>query len=67
MERDDLIKIPRGEYQRPQFIRPDCVCLNGACQFEIDADDAERHLYLLSQVEVRLGASAAGATKVRRD
>lgn len=28
--------IPRSEYPRPQFVRPDWLCLNGEWQFEID-------------------------------
>jgi beta-galactosidase/beta-glucuronidase len=33
-------KVPRGEYPRPQFVRPDWLCLNGPWQFEIDAGDS---------------------------
>ena len=32
--------IPRPEYPRPQFVRADWLCLNGAWQFEIDAADS---------------------------
>jgi len=32
--------IPRSEYPRPQFVRPDWLCLNGAWQFEIDPGDS---------------------------
>jgi beta-galactosidase/beta-glucuronidase len=32
--------IPRSEYPRPQFVRPDWLCLNGEWQFEIDAGDS---------------------------
>ena len=32
--------IPRSEYPRPQFARPDWLCLNGTWQFEIDAGDS---------------------------
>ncbi|MEX1018117.1 MAG: sugar-binding domain-containing protein [Litorilinea sp.] len=32
--------MPRAEYPRPQFVRPDWLCLNGAWQFEIDAGDS---------------------------
>lgn len=31
--------IPRSEYPRPQFVRNDWLCLNGAWQFEIDPAD----------------------------
>jgi len=31
--------IPRSEYPRPQFVRQDWLCLNGAWQFEIDWAD----------------------------
>src|ERR1700687_198962 len=32
--------IPRPEYSRPQFVRPDWLCLNGEWQFEIDQGDS---------------------------
>lgn len=32
--------IPRPEYPRPQFVRKDWLCLNGAWQFEIDSSDS---------------------------
>lgn len=32
--------IPRNEYPRPQFARPDWLCLNGEWQFEIDQGDS---------------------------
>ncbi|MCX7002968.1 MAG: beta-galactosidase [bacterium] len=32
--------LPRAEYPRPQCVRPDWLCLNGAWQFEIDAGDS---------------------------
>ncbi len=32
--------IPRPEYPRPQFVRPDWQCLNGEWQFEIDGGDS---------------------------
>lgn len=32
--------MPRSEYPRPQFVRPDWLCLNGEWQFEIDAGDS---------------------------
>ena len=31
---------PRPEYPRPQFVRPDWLCLNGEWQFEIDHGDS---------------------------
>ncbi|MBZ0299608.1 MAG: beta-galactosidase [Anaerolineae bacterium] len=31
---------PRNEYPRPQFVRPDWLCLNGEWQFEIDQGDS---------------------------
>ncbi|NLF30347.1 MAG: beta-galactosidase [Planctomycetes bacterium] len=31
---------PRSEYPRPQFVRPQWLCLNGTWQFEIDAGDS---------------------------
>ena len=34
------MKIPRSEYPRPQFVRPDWLCLNGEWEFEIDAGDS---------------------------
>jgi len=34
------VNLPRAEYPRPQFIRPDWLCLNGEWQFEIDAGDS---------------------------
>jgi len=33
-------KIPRPEYPRPQFVRDDWLCLNGAWQFEMDPGDS---------------------------
>ncbi len=35
-----LMEIPRAEYPRPQFVRPEWLCLNGEWQFEIDAGDS---------------------------
>ncbi len=32
--------IPRSEYPRPQFVRPDWLCLNGEWEFEIDQADS---------------------------
>jgi beta-galactosidase/beta-glucuronidase len=34
------MSIPRSEYPRPQFTRPDWLCLNGEWQFEIDSGDS---------------------------
>ncbi len=34
------MSVPRGEYPRPQFVRPDWLCLNGDWQFEIDQGDS---------------------------
>src|SRR5690606_41699812 len=41
------MEVPRSEYPRPQFTRPDWLCLNGEWQFEIDAGDSglERGLH----------------------
>ena len=33
-------QLPRSEYPRPQFVRPDWLCLNGEWQFEIDPGDS---------------------------
>lgn len=32
--------VPRSEYPRPQFVRPDWLCLNGDWQFEFDPGDS---------------------------
>ncbi len=32
--------LPRSEYPRPQFRRPDWLCLNGEWEFEIDTGDS---------------------------
>jgi beta-galactosidase/beta-glucuronidase len=32
--------VPRNEYPRPQFVRPDWWCLNGEWQFEMDPGDS---------------------------
>jgi len=32
--------LPRAEYPRPQFVRPDWLCLNGEWEFEIDSGDS---------------------------
>ncbi len=34
------MSIPRPEYPRPQFVRKDWLCLNGAWEFEIDQGDS---------------------------
>ena len=34
------MSVPRSEYPRPQFVRPDWLCLNGPWQFEIDHGDS---------------------------
>lgn len=34
------MNIPRSEYPRPQFVRPDWLCLNGEWEFEKDAGDS---------------------------
>ena len=34
--------MPRSEYPRPQFVRPEWLCLNGEWQFEMDAGDSGR-------------------------
>lgn len=34
------MSTPRNEYPRPQFVRPDWLCLNGEWQFEIDQGDS---------------------------
>ena len=36
----EIMTIPRAEYPRPQFARPDWLCLNGEWQFEIDGGDS---------------------------
>ncbi len=41
--------IPRAEYPRPQFVRPDWLCLNGEWQFEIDQADSGIHRGLLTR------------------
>lgn len=32
--------VPRGEYPRPQFVREQWLCLNGAWEFEMDPGDS---------------------------
>ncbi len=34
------MNVPRSEYPRPQFVRPDWLCLNGEWQFEMDPGDS---------------------------
>ncbi len=34
------MSIARPEYPRPQFVRADWLCLNGAWQFEADPGDS---------------------------
>jgi len=34
------MKTPRSEYPRPQFVRPEWLCLNGEWEFEIDQGDS---------------------------
>ncbi len=34
------MSVPRSEYPRPQFVRPDWLCLNGEWEFEIDQGDS---------------------------
>jgi beta-galactosidase/beta-glucuronidase len=36
MKGNKAMNVPRCEYPRPQFARPDWLCLNGEWQFEID-------------------------------
>lgn len=36
----DATPVPRPEYPRPQLVRPDWSCLNGAWQFERDPSDS---------------------------
>ena len=43
------MQLPRDEYPRPQFTRPDWLCLNGEWEFEIDHDDTGRERGLLDQ------------------
>jgi beta-galactosidase/beta-glucuronidase len=38
--KEPTMPIPRSEYPRPQFARPDWLCLNGEWQFEIDGGDS---------------------------
>ena len=41
--------VPRAEYPRPQFVRADWLCLNGAWQFEIDQADSGLERGLLTR------------------
>ena len=41
--------IPRSEYPRPQFVRPDWLCLNGEWEFEIDGGDSGLARNLISR------------------
>ncbi|CAA9266849.1 MAG: GH2, partial [uncultured Chloroflexia bacterium] len=45
------MEVPRSEYPRPQFVRPDWLCLNGEWQFEVDAGDSgyDRHMHTSDQ------------------
>lgn len=40
MEMNACNPLPRSEYPRPQFVRPDWLCLNGTWEFEIDQGDS---------------------------
>src|SRR3954468_17929936 len=42
-------EIPRSEYPRPQFVRPDWLCLNGEWAFEIDQADSGYERGMLNQ------------------
>ena len=44
-----MSSIPRHEYPRPQFVRPDWLCLNGPWQFEVDHGDSGRERGLLDR------------------
>jgi beta-galactosidase/beta-glucuronidase len=41
--------VPRGEYPRPQFSRPDWLCLNGDWEFEVDTADSGLERGLLNR------------------
>ena len=41
--------VPRCGYPRPQFVRPDWMCLNGEWEFEIDRGDSGHHRGLLER------------------
>ncbi|MCZ7648138.1 MAG: beta-galactosidase [Planctomycetota bacterium] len=41
--------LPRPEYPRPQFVRKDWLCLNGAWQFESDPGDSGKERGLLER------------------
>jgi beta-galactosidase/beta-glucuronidase len=42
-------QIPRSEYPRPQFARPEWLCLNGEWQFEMDPGDSGLERGLLAR------------------
>ncbi len=44
-----MTRLPRSEYPRPQFARPDWLCLNGEWQFEADQGDSGIHRGLLER------------------
>ena len=43
------MSIPRPEHPRPQFVRPEWLCLNGTWQFETDRGDSGRERGLLDR------------------
>jgi beta-galactosidase/beta-glucuronidase len=43
------MQMPRSEYPRPQFVRPDWLCLNGEWEFEMDPGDSGRERGLLER------------------
>jgi beta-galactosidase/beta-glucuronidase len=48
-QRRITMTIPRSEYPRPQFVRPDWLCLNGEWEFEIDGGDSGLERGLLTR------------------
>jgi beta-galactosidase/beta-glucuronidase len=46
---EKILTIPRDEYPRPQFVRPDWLCLNGEWEFEIDQGDSGLERGLLTR------------------
>jgi hypothetical protein len=46
------MSMPRSKCSRPQFVRPDWLCLNGDWQFEIDQGDSGLERDLNSQIVV---------------
>lgn len=42
-------EVPRAEYPRPQFVRPDWRCLNGEWEFEFDSGDSGLERGLLTR------------------